>query len=509
VTLFRSRALVRLQLRLDERMMLDFVEHLLSLPFSFFPQRPRGDLVARLNSNTVVRDILSQQLVSLLLDGLMILGYLTLMLATCARLALVVSGFGIVQAAIAFGFVPGLRRLAEEIRAQSQSQSYLIEALSGVKTIKAFAAEGRVYIRWKKLFTAYLAASLRNQERAAQITTAVSCTSLAAPLTLLLLGTLYVMQGDLTLGKMLGFNVLAAAFLSPLAAVVANIQRLQVARLHLDRVHEIFSERPEQHSEGGQDPGDLSGRITLDRLSFSYGRGGPLVIRDVSVEIKPETMVAIVGRSGSGKSTLASLLFGLYFPNEGRVLLDGHDLATLDLNAVRRQMGMVVQGGFLFSESIRRNLAFADPSLNLDRIQHVAEMADIASTINSLPMGYDTVLSEAADNISGGQRQRLCIARAIAHQPRILVLDEATSELDPESEAHIYKALTGLRCTRIVISHRLSAVRNADSILVLADGTIAESGTHDELIGAGGAYAELVRYQDASGPGQQRDAGIA
>jgi ABC-type bacteriocin/lantibiotic exporter with double-glycine peptidase domain len=191
------------------------------------------------------------------------------------------------------------------------------------------------------------------------------------------------------------------------------------------------------------------------------------------------------------------------------VLLDGHDLATLDLNAVRRQMGMVVQGGFLFSESIRRNLAFADPSLNLDRIQHVAEMADIASTINSLPMGYDTVLSEAADNISGGQRQRLCIARAIAHQPRILVLDEATSELDPESEAHIYKALTGLRCTRIVISHRLSAVRNADSILVLADGTIAESGTHDELIGAGGAYAELVRYQDASGPGQQRDAGIA
>jgi len=328
--------------------------------------------------------------------------------------------------------------------------------------------------------------------------TLVGGINMAAPLILLTVGAAYVLQGDLSLGAMLGFNALAASFLAPLASLVASAQGLQVIGTHLDRLEEVFSTTPEHRGEGSGSHREPKGRIEVKKASFRYAPQNPLVVRDVDLVIEPGEMIAIVGPSGSGKTTLAKLLLGLYEPTSGNILYDGHDLASFDLRDLRSQLGIVLQGSFLFSDTIRRNIALNDPEMSLDRVRWAAETAAVASDIEAMPMGYETVLSEMANNLSGGQRQRLCLARALAHQPRILLLDEATSELDTRTEGVIQGNLSRLQCTRIVVAHRLSTIRNANCILVLNGGQIVERGSHQTLADRGGLYAQLIEAQVAA-----------
>jgi ABC-type bacteriocin/lantibiotic exporter with double-glycine peptidase domain len=230
-------------------------------------------------------------------------------------------------------------------------------------------------------------------------------------------------------------------------------------------------------------------------VDFRYDPLSPPVLRDVSLSIEPGEKVAIVGRSGSGKTTLALLALGLLRPTGGRVLFDGEDLEGLDRAAVRRQVGTVLQDAAVFSGSIRRNILLADPSLSLDRVELAARIACIHDTIAAMPMGYETLIAEGGGGLSGGQIQRLTIARALVGGPAILLLDEATSHLDAETERQLDRNLSGLGCTRLVIAHRLSTVRNADRVIVIDDGRLAEIGTHDALLAKNGLYASLVHGQ--------------
>ena len=248
-------------------------------------------------------------------------------------------------------------------------------------------------------------------------------------------------------------------------------------------------------SQGKQVITRLSGGLELNNVSFRYKEGTPLVIDNLSLKIRPGQYIAIVGATGCGKSTLMRLLLGFETPQKGAVYYDGKDLSTIDLKSLRQKIGVVMQNGKLFSGDIYSNITISAPQLTMDQAWEAAEMAGIADDIRRMPMGMHTLISEGSGGVSGGQRQRLMIARAIAPKPKILMFDEATSALDNITQKRVSQSLNGLKCTRIVIAHRLSTIRQCDRILVLDKGRIAEDGTYDELLALNGRFAELVERQ--------------
>ena len=492
----RAALLLYLQGRLDMRMMLGFFEHLLSLPFRFFQQRSSGDLLMRLGSNTMIREVLTSQMLSATLDGGLVVGYLAILLARSLFFGVVVFGVGLLQAALLLGTSRRLRDLTQrDLAAQSVSQSYLVEALSGMATLKAPGTEDQALDHWSGLFANKLNASLRRGHLSAILDTAMTTLRTLSPLLLLWVGTFQVLHGAMSLGTMLGLIALATAFLGPLSSLVSNAQHVQLVAAHLDRIADVVEAEPEQELDLVQDAPRLSGRIELKNVGFRYDPNAPLVLRNISLTIEPGQKLALVGRTGSGKSTLAMLLLGLHIPTEGEILYDGIPLQRLNYRGLRGQFGVVLQEPFLFSGSIRQNIAFGNPDLRLAQVVEAARMAAIHEDIAEMPRGYETRIAEGGSGLSGGQRQRLSLARALAHDPAILLLDEATSHLDVITENVVEQNLGQLACTRIVIAHRLSTIHNADKILVLEGGTIAELGSHQELLAGGGRYAELVSSQ--------------
>ena len=504
--LTRALLLVYLQARIDASITSNFFEHLLKLPLRFFQQRSSGDILARVASNTTIRDLISNELVSTILDGSMVIIYLVILFFLSLVFGIIALAIGLLQVILLIATYGPVRRLARrELDAVGGSQGYVTEMLTGIVTLKAAGAEQKAFQRWSNLFMKQLNISVRLHYTTSIISTLISTLNTLAPLTLLWIGTNEVLNGTMQIGTMLALSALAGEFLAPLASLANSGQLLQMARSHLERLGDVMDAEPEQEAQHIQQPPRLKGQIDLNQVSFQYDPHAPVILENIDLHIRPGQKIAIVGHTGSGKSTLGKLLLGLCVPIKGEVLYDDIPLRTLDFQAVRVQIGAVMQDTRIFSGSIRQNITFNHPDIPMERVIEAAQMATLHDDILQMPMRYETFISEGGSVLSGGQRQRLALACALAHEPAILLLDEATSALDVVTERIIEQNLRRLKCTQIIIAHRLSTICTADCILVLDKGRIVESGSHQELLGKNGYYAKLIQNQLAHGEWEVMD----
>ncbi|MGH2510092.1 MAG: peptidase domain-containing ABC transporter, partial [Ktedonobacteraceae bacterium] len=456
-TLLREWLMVSLRARIDMRMMLDFFERLLTLPYTFFQLRSSGDLMARMSSNTVIRDTLSNQMIGTLLDGSSVIIYFFILAWQSLAFAMLTLGLGLLQMILILSSNRATRVLAHrELTAQGKSQGYLAEALAGMATLKAAGAEDQAMEQWTNLYLEQLNISVRRSYLSALISSMMGLMGSLAPLALLWLGLTQVLNGSLSIGTMFALNALATAFLGPLSSLVGSAQQIQIVRAHFERLSDINGAAPEQDREMVLPPPYLTGQIQLDHVSFRYDPEAAEVLHDINLHIEAGQKVALVGRTGSGKSTLGKLLLGLYLPTQGQVLYDNFPLSNLDYQDVRRQFGVVMQDTALFSGTVRHNVTMHNPSMAMEQITKATQLAAIHEDVLRMPMGYETFISEGGSALSGGQRQRLALARAIAHHPAILLLDEATSHLDVLTEKQVEQNLRLVNCTQIIIAHRLS-----------------------------------------------------
>lgn len=494
----RATLLLYLQWRFDIQIMLGIFEHILKLPFSFFEQRTSGDLLTRLGNSAVIRELLTSQTFSVVLDGALMSAYLLFLLFQAPLFGVL----ALILAACQIGLLLLLSRRMHEVNqhylvAQSESQGFAVQALKGIATLKSSGIENLALDYWSNLFFKELQVLLKRNHLMAIMNAMLAALRMLSSFLLLWAGAFFVINGSMSLGTMLALSAIAVAFLTPLASLVATGQQLQLVRAHLSRIADVIEAEPEQIDDRVRSAPRLTGHIELRNVNFRYDPNAPFVLHNVSLTVAPGQKVAIVGRTGSGKSTLAHLLLGLYAPTEGEILYDGHSLAELNYRSVRCQIGVVLQEGFLFSGSVRQNISLNNPELPFERLVEAARLAAIHDDIMQMPMQYETTLGEGGIGLSGGQRQRLALARALANQPALLLLDEATSHLDVETEMVVEHNLNQCACTRIVIAHRLSTVCNADLILFVDEGRIAEQGSHDQLLALNGRYAAFVRSQFA------------
>lgn len=498
---FLSNYMVR---NLDFAMMSHFLRHTLSLPMKFFATRRTGDIFARFQENMKIRAFLTESTVTTALNLIMVFIYFTILFLYNVTMTLMLIAFVIPLLILTVAVTPRLKRYAREsFAAGTDAEAVLMETLGGSETVKGMGLERLMRMKWERRYTK----SLDVQYRAKRFNILVGAASQLfngfTTVGILWLGATLVLQGDLTIGQLVAFNALTGSVMAPLLGLVGLWNQIHEAGVAMERLGDVLDMEPEQRAEDVASRvvlPDLRGNVRFEGVYFRYGDSEtPYVLKNVSFELQPGEMVAVVGLSGSGKTTLAKLLVGFYPPSDGRIMIDGYDLSALDLEYYRAQIGYVMQSNLLFSGSILENIAAGDENPDRRHVIEVAKMADAHGFISNLPRGYEQVVGERGMGLSGGQIQRLCIARALYRDPRMLIFDEATSALDTQSESNILEHMQSILSgrTALVVAHRLSTIVQADKILVLYDGSIVEAGTHEELVAKRGMYHQLVQKQMA------------
>lgn len=473
--------------------------HLFRLPLRYFETRRVGDTVARVRELENIRRFLTGVPMNTLLDSLFIIVYIIVMTFYSPKLTLITLASIPIFVLISALVTPVLKsRLDEKFNCGAESQSYLVEAVTGVQTIKSFAIEPSAQKKWEGLLANYTKAGFKTSMLSGNAGAAAQFVQKVFDLLILWIGARLVIDGKLTVGQLVAFRMLSGRVSGPVLRLVQMWQDFQQTSISVQRLGDIFNTKPEPTMDNSKTrlPA-IKGDIRFDKVSFRYRADGAEVIKNMSFGIRPNTVVGIVGRSGSGKSTISKLVQRLYVPESGKILIDGVDLALADPNWLRTQIGVVLQENFLFNASIRENIALQNPAASMDEIIRAAKIAGAHDFILELSEGYDTMVGEKGTGLSGGQKQRIAIARALLTNPKILIFDEATSALDYESESIIQQNLKEI-CkgrTVLIIAHRLSTLKDADLIMVVERGQIAEYGTKDKLIEAKGLYYHLLSQQ--------------
>ena len=490
--------------RIDVSLGTQLFAHIVRLALAYFQVRRAGDTVARARGLDTIRQFLTSSAITVVLDCFFTLVFFAVMLYYSPLLTAVVAGSLPCYVVLSIFVTPIIRtRLRERFDRGAENQAFLVEMITGIETVKAMAVEPAMQRRWDDQLAEYVRASFRATLLSNTARQIASWLNKITTVALVWIGATLVMRGRLTIGQLIAFNMLAGRVSDPVLRLVQLWQDFQQAGIAVERLGDVLNAPLEPHASGAGTVSrttlpNIKGQVTFEQVLFRYRADAPPVLQGLSFGVRPGTVIGIVGRSGSGKSTIAKLIQRLCIPESGRVMIDGIDVAQVDPAWLRRQIGVVLQENFLFSRSVRDNIALAEPGMAMERIVQAAKLAGAHDFILELPEGYDTLVGEHGCTLSGGQRQRLAIARALVGNPRILIFDEATSALDYESEAIIQRNLAHMCRGRTVflIAHRLSTVRAAHCILVIDKGRIVEQGTHAELLERRGYYAKLHAHQD-------------
>ena len=485
----RDRVVRRLHFALDLSLMSNFARHLLRLPLSFFQERSTGDLLQRVAAHGELREAALGALTGAL-DGLLALSYAALMLAYDVETSAILLGLAAVRVASIFAVRPRVVELSTtQLAEHGKELSALVEPLAAPELVRAFGAERVVADRYQSRLVSRLNAEVQREtvhQRTYEVGGWLGGLSHALAVAL---GGHAVLEERISIGVFATLITLQGLLIRPLESALTALSVAARVRGALARIDDVL-ETPAQQS-GDRELCDVRGEITLENVSFRYDSRGPLLCNRINLCVRPGEKLSIVGRVGQGKTTLLRLMSGLLTPTEGRVLVDGVALTELSPAALRRHMGVVLQDPFLFDDSVRANLSVSFVDASETELRRATEIACIEDVIDALPEGLDSVLGENGGRLSGGEKQRLGLARALVGAPAILILDEATSSLDLDLERRVHDNLRAVGCTRVLVAHRMETVKDADRIVVIEQGSIVEEGSYSALR-HGGLFAALL-----------------
>lgn len=495
ITATRDIVMARFSTKLDVQIQAATMGRVVLLPPKFFKDYASGDLANRTMAMSQVAQVLAQSVIGTSLSSLLSLAYVVQIFTFTPALVLPALLVIILQTVVSTMItLITLRYNRKEMEANSKLSGMVPALLNAITKIKLAGAEKRAFARWADVYSAY-ATTVYDRPSLVKASSAFMM-----PITTFGTIIIYYVAGvsNVSMADFMTFNVCYGAAMAGINQLAQAAMTVATMQPLLELVEPIMKTVPEVEP-GKRAITSLTGSIEMQHVTFRYVENGPTILDDLSLKIRSGEYVAIVGRTGCGKSTLLRCLLGFEQPEKGAVLYNGQDIANVDVRSLRSNIGVVMQNGSLFMGDMFTNIIIANPRATMEDAWEAADMAGVGDTIRAMPMGMQTVITEGSGGISGGQKQRILIARAVCGKPRILMLDEATSALDNVTQRQVSDALAGLKCTRVVIAHRLSTIKQADRIILLDNGHIAEEGTYDQLIARGGQFAELVERQRLEG----------